>query len=445
MRIATSTIFDQQTTSIDDLQAQNASLAQQISSGKQVNKPSDSPELIAQDLTVRNAVATQTQDQQNIATANGALTTTDGALSTLTSILQAARSLTVQGATDTLTSAQRANIGVQIDQLLNETIGVANTQYAGQYLFAGSANVTSPPVTSQNSPNSAITFSGNLESQGQVQVNGQTIPLSTTLREAFNYKAADGSADVFTVLRTLRDTLQNGTVVDQSSTPINATGTSILTSAAPGGPPLASTLGNAPLAVPLVADSGAGFSITITGQNAAGATAVVPIAFTVATPIDDGSATSVVGKINAATAQTGVTARFDQRAQRLVLSGTSSFYVKDVPTVAGGTSSNFTTAFGLASQADTVQNLSTQLGSIDQVLNAALSARSTVGSRINVLSNAGTQLAQSTNDSIAVQSSIEDVNVAAAVSRYSQLQTALQAAYTTTAKLEGKKLFDYIA
>jgi flagellar hook-associated protein 3 FlgL len=444
MRIATSTLFDQQTNAIDNLSSQYSTLGQQLSSGKAVNAPSDAPSLIGQDLSVRTDVATQTQDQQNIATATGSLTSTDGALSTLTSILQSARSLAVQGATDSLTSQQRASIGSQVDQLLQETIGVANTQYGGTYIFAGSANVTAPPVTAQNSPTSAVSFSGNLQSQGALQVAGQTIPLSSTLQEAFNYDAADGSSDVFTVLQTLRDTLQNGTVVDASSAGVNKTGSSILTSTTPGGPPLASTLGNAPLATALTPDSSGSYSISITGSNSAGTNATSTLTFASTTPIDDGSATSVVGQINAATAQTGVSARFDQRSQQLVLSGTGSFYVKDVPTTAGGTASNFTTAFNLATQADTVQNLSTQLGAIDTVLNQALSARSTVGARLNTLTNAGSQLAQSSTDNTAVQSSIEDVNVASAISRFSQIQTALQAAYSTTNKLEGKSLIDYI-
>jgi len=36
------------------------------------------------------------------------------------------------------------------------------------------------------------------------------------------------------------------------------------------------------------------------------------------------------------------------------------------------------------------------------------------------------------------------VDVAAAVSKFSQTQTALQAAYSTTNKLESKTLFDYL-
>jgi flagellin-like hook-associated protein FlgL len=43
-----------------------------------------------------------------------------------------------------------------------------------------------------------------------------------------------------------------------------------------------------------------------------------------------------------------------------------------------------------------------------------------------------------------VQSNIEDTNIPATVTAFSQTQTALQAAYSTTDRLESKILFDYI-
>jgi flagellin-like hook-associated protein FlgL len=44
-----------------------------------------------------------------------------------------------------------------------------------------------------------------------------------------------------------------------------------------------------------------------------------------------------------------------------------------------------------------------------------------------------------------VKSGLEDVNVAAATSQFTEVETALQAAFETTTRLEGKTLFDYIS
>jgi flagellin-like hook-associated protein FlgL len=43
-----------------------------------------------------------------------------------------------------------------------------------------------------------------------------------------------------------------------------------------------------------------------------------------------------------------------------------------------------------------------------------------------------------------VESGIEDVDVAAATTKFTAVQTALQAAYDTTNQLESKTLFDYL-
>ena len=52
--------------------------------------------------------------------------------------------------------------------------------------------------------------------------------------------------------------------------------------------------------------------------------------------------------------------------------------------------------------------------------------------------------AQVLNDT-QVQSNIEDTDIAKVTSQFSLTQTALQAAFSTTAQIEQKSLFDYIS
>src|ERR1700681_708359 len=140
MRIATSTLYAQQTAAIDDQQALYASIGQQLSSGKQLTAPSDDPARIAQDLSLHTTIDETNQQSTNVQNAVSELTTTDSALSSLTSVLQSARQLAIQGSTGSLTVEQRKALGSQIDQLLQQAIAVGNTAYAGRYVFAGSAN-----------------------------------------------------------------------------------------------------------------------------------------------------------------------------------------------------------------------------------------------------------------------------------------------------------------
>ena len=449
MRIATSTLYAQQTAAIDDQQALYAQTSMQLSTGKQLNDPSDDPARIAQDLSVRTAIDATGQQSKNVQSAISELTTTDSALSSLTAVLQSARQLAIQGSSDTLTAQQRAALGSQIDQLLQQSVAIGNTSYAGRYVFGGTASSATPPVQQQGNPIAGVTFGGNEQEQGQLVYNGQQFALSTTFQAAFNYQSSDGSPDVFQTLIALRNTLVNGTVVDQSAAAINRAGSVVYGPQGLPASPAPTTLGtpNA-FAVTPAADSTGNFSLNING-SVNGVAGMATITLPPGAAIDDGVApplgTSLVAKINAVTATTGVTASFDAKAQKVVLSGTGSFYVTDTPSPGAANSGNLTKVLGLASQADLVQNVSTQLGDIDHALNGVLGARSVIGARIQALGSISDQLQTAVTDNTKVQSGIEDVDVAAAATKLSAQQTALQAAYSTTNRLESKTLFDYLS
>jgi flagellar hook-associated protein 3 FlgL len=448
MRIATSTIYAQQTAAIDDQQTLYAQIGQNLSTGKQLNDPSDDPARIAQDLTLHTALDETNQQSTNVQNAVSELTTTDSALGGLTSVLQSARQLAVQGSTDTLTDQQRTALGNQIDQLLQQAIATGNTTYAGQYVFAGTTKTVTPPVQQQGNPIASVAFAGNQQVQGQLVYNGQEFALSTTFQAAFNYQSADGSPDVFQTLINLRNTLVNQTAVDQSAAAVNQAGSVVYGPQGAPTSPAPTTLSTAnAFAVAPVADSTGNYSLTING-TVNGVQGISTITVPPGAAIDDGVAppagTSLVAKINAVSATTGVTASFNPKTQKIALSGTGTFYVSDAPSPGATNSGNLTKVLGLAPQADFVQNVSTQLGDIDHALSSVLNARSVVGARIQALGSIQNQLQTSVTDTTKSESGIEDVDVASAVSKFSATQTALQAAYSTTTKLESKTLFDYL-
>ncbi|HEX3466646.1 MAG TPA: flagellar hook-associated protein FlgL [Candidatus Elarobacter sp.] len=444
MRIATSTIYAQQTAAIDDQTVQYAQLGTELSSGKQLNAPSDDPSQIAQDLQLHVTIDTTTQQSTNVQNAVNELTQTDSALSSLTSVMQSAQTLATQGASDTLSASQRASLADQVDQLLQQAIAIGNTQYDGKYVFAGTSTSANPPVVAQGNPISGVTFTGNEQAQGQLIYNDQQFALSTTFQSAFNFNSSDGSPDIFQTLINLRDTLQNGTAADASTQAINQAGAVVYGAGSPAPTTLAAANTFATTPVP---DSSGNFSLEING-TVNGVQSVKTITVPANAPLD-GGAGSVVGAINAVSAQTGVTATFDESTQKVTLTGTGSFYVSDVASAGATNAGNLTAVLHLASttssnQADMVQNVSTQLGDVANTLNVVLNARSVIGSRIQTLSSIGDQLQTSITDNTNVESGIEDVNVASATSKFTAVQTALQAAYDTTDRLESKTLFDYL-
>jgi flagellar hook-associated protein 3 FlgL len=130
---------DQMLSAISANQAQQATLEQQISSGTVVSQPSDNPTLAAQVITLNAGI---TRAQQYVANANDGegwlqqgVSTVNQVLSVLQSVQQAVES--VSG--DALSGQQAAITGVrtQVANSLQELLGLANTTYNGQAIFAG--------------------------------------------------------------------------------------------------------------------------------------------------------------------------------------------------------------------------------------------------------------------------------------------------------------------
>ncbi|MGA7570371.1 MAG: flagellar hook-associated protein FlgL [Candidatus Aquilonibacter sp.] len=436
MRIATSTIYSNQTLAIENLESQYQQQGQELSTGIALNVPSDDPTIIGQDLSVRNDSAVTTQIGQNLTGLNNMLSTTDSTLSSLTSLLQSARNLAIEGASDTVTAAQRGSIGQQVNQLLQQAVGLANTQYDGKYIFSGTASASgSALVTAVGNPPSAVTATSNIVQQTEQLPNGQQVPTNVTLQQAFNLNAANGSPSVFDMLIRLRDTLEQSQTTDESSTQVNlsyhavTTGTTIAQMEA----------ATSPLSIPLASTGGGNVAFSI-------ASSLSPTGTTILLTTGE-SMQNVVAAINAASVATGVVASFNYQTQRLSLNDVTNanFLVTNV--VAGPpatTPSNFTNAFLLGSTGDVVNNLSTQLGDIDNTLTVALTAAGLVGATVQTVASLSSVESERGTSDTQVQSNLEDTDIAKVTSEFSLSQTALQAAYQTTTRLEQEDLFTYL-
>jgi len=438
MRIATSTIYSNQTLSIENLESQYELEGQELSTGIALNEPSDDPTIIGQDLEVRNDSAVTTQIGQNLTGLNNLLSTTDSTLSSLTSILQSARNLAIEGASDAITSSQRAQIGDQVNQLLEQAIGLANTQYDGKFIFSGTAAPSgSSLVQAVGNPPTAVTADNNIVQQNEQLPNGQLVPTNVTLQQAFNVDAANGSPSVFSMLIRLRDTLENGETTDESSSGVNVSYQAVTSGTTIGAleatnPPI--------LSVPLasVANNGAVAFAISSSLSPSGTTFIFTVGETMA---------NVINEINAQSGTTGVQASFNYQTQRLSLNDltNANFAITNVASGPGiATVANFTNAFLLGSTGDVVNNLSTQLGDIDNNLTVALTAAGQIGATVqSVTALSATESTRETNDT-SIKSSLEDTNVAQVTSQFTLSQTALEAAYQTTTRLEEEDLMSYL-
>jgi len=146
MRISTSWAQQLGVNAMNAQQVKMSKTQMQLSSGLKVLTPSDDPAAAVRTLSLQETIDKTSQSQDNIAVTRSRLNIEEGSLSTAENIMFRAKELTVQALNDTLTLQDRQAIKSEIDHLLQEMVGVANTKNAnGEYIFSGDLSTT-PPV-----------------------------------------------------------------------------------------------------------------------------------------------------------------------------------------------------------------------------------------------------------------------------------------------------------
>jgi len=119
----------------------------QLSSGLKFLTPSDDPTAAVRTLDLQETIDKTTQYQDNIAVVRSRLNIEEGSLDTAENILFRAKELTVQVLNSTLTADDRLAVKAEVDQLLEQMVGIANTQSAnGEFIYSGDLSKTPPVV-----------------------------------------------------------------------------------------------------------------------------------------------------------------------------------------------------------------------------------------------------------------------------------------------------------
>jgi flagellar hook-associated protein 3 FlgL len=143
-RVTNSMLSSTVLSDIQNVQAELSKTQERLSSGKQLTKPSDDPFAASRALLYRTDLAANKQYQTNAQAASAWLSTTDAALGNITTSVQRARDLVLQGANGTLSQTQRDAIAGELDQLAESVKTDGNTEYAGHYVFGGTQTDLAP-------------------------------------------------------------------------------------------------------------------------------------------------------------------------------------------------------------------------------------------------------------------------------------------------------------
>lgn len=138
MRITQRSVMTTSLTGLNNNLAAVNRLQQQLTSGKVISAPSDSPTGTNRSLQIRSDLSALTQQARNIGDATAWLDTTDSTLGNMLDLVHRVRNLTVQGLNTGANSGSSAGaIATEVASIRESLLGLANTKVQGRPLFGG--------------------------------------------------------------------------------------------------------------------------------------------------------------------------------------------------------------------------------------------------------------------------------------------------------------------
>lgn len=183
MRVSTHQVQQVAINSILDQQSKLSNTQKQVATGQRIVKPSEDPVAAARLIELTQILDTTKQQRVNINSARARLSVEEGMLEGAGELLQRIRELTIQANNATQNNQTRWAIGDEIDQLLGELLGLANTTDSNnQFMFAGTLGNFRP---FSRDPQGGFSYRGN-DGQAMIQIGpGRQIAVSDSGTEVF--------------------------------------------------------------------------------------------------------------------------------------------------------------------------------------------------------------------------------------------------------------------
>jgi flagellar hook-associated protein 3 FlgL len=178
----------------------------ELSSGKTILEPSDNPYGASQVIDLQSQLdglsAYESNAQDGIAWENVA----SSAMANMNEVTARVRELLVQGANGTYNQSDLEAMALQVEQLTESIKQDANTQYAGQYVFSGTATTTVPYEQGEDDE-----YKGNFESVSRAVGPGASVTITTNIASLLGNGEASKDGGLLDTLRTIAKTMRAGT------------------------------------------------------------------------------------------------------------------------------------------------------------------------------------------------------------------------------------------
>ncbi len=153
-------------------------LQEQLSTGRALNRPSDSPTGLITAMQTRSSLASTRTQMRAADNAQGWLDSADSALQSAASMVGRVRDLVVQGANASVGPTGRENIAREIESIRDGLIDVANSSFGGRPIFGGTSD-------SPRAYDATGAFLGDGGAVTRTVADGVMLPVNVTGPEAF--------------------------------------------------------------------------------------------------------------------------------------------------------------------------------------------------------------------------------------------------------------------
>ncbi|WP_298212159.1 hypothetical protein [Ferrimicrobium sp.] len=196
------------TTSLDQYQTQLGSLEQTLTTGENISEPSDSPTGVANLINVNASLSAYNQYQTNISEGQTVASLANASMTQAVSIVQQISSVLVQAGGPGVTTANAKGLASQISGLEQSLLGVANTTYLGQAIFAGTSGATTA-YSQPGGEGTAVTYRGKGAPPTVAAAPGVELP--TSLTDPFGATTSGGQG-IFAAINSAISDLNSGNI-----------------------------------------------------------------------------------------------------------------------------------------------------------------------------------------------------------------------------------------
>lgn len=200
---------------LDNTRQQANAATIELATGSRINRPSDDPAGAAAMVANRDQSSQTDSFLRSISSVTGLLQTADSTLGSMVSILQRAISLGVEGANGTLSASDRADIAAELTGIQQQLLGLANTSYQGEFIFAGTS--TAQPFVANSSSPSGVTYTGTTGTNSIQAGANYSVQINQPGSQVFSTPGAD----VFQGISDLISALQSNVNIGNAVTELN--------------------------------------------------------------------------------------------------------------------------------------------------------------------------------------------------------------------------------